>query len=259
MARSSLIEDLFRLSSEVPWWVAVGTGGGSFYFLKYYAPSRMSQSLQPAWEPMFSVLAFGVLAICLLGALVGLSRRLRERRIFSRQTSINSIRDLSWADFERLVVEAFRQQGYDSRPTQQGSDGGVDVVLEREGRTSLVQCKQWKNTRVGVKPIRELAGVVAARQASSGIFVCSGSYTSEAIRFAEKAQIELVDGKRLAKMMNLSVSSSLSTPIDDSVSSTVCPRCGSDLVRREAKRGNKAGMAFIGCTSFPKCRYTRDF
>ena len=32
-----------------------------------------------------------------------------------------------------------------------------------------------------------------------------------------------------------------------------CPRCGSDLAEREGKRGT-----FIGCTAFPRCRYTRD-
>ncbi len=32
-----------------------------------------------------------------------------------------------------------------------------------------------------------------------------------------------------------------------------CPTCGKPLVAREGKRGK-----FIGCTGYPKCRYTRD-
>ncbi|MGD9496157.1 MAG: type I DNA topoisomerase [Armatimonadota bacterium] len=32
-----------------------------------------------------------------------------------------------------------------------------------------------------------------------------------------------------------------------------CPECGKDLVVREGKRGK-----FIGCSGYPKCRYTRD-
>jgi len=33
-----------------------------------------------------------------------------------------------------------------------------------------------------------------------------------------------------------------------------CPKCGSEMVLREAKKGNNAGSQFWGCTNFPKCR-----
>lgn len=35
----------------------------------------------------------------------------------------------------------------------------------------------------------------------------------------------------------------------------ICPRCGSKLVLRVAKKGNNSGNEFYGCSSFPKCRY----
>jgi restriction system protein len=38
----------------------------------------------------------------------------------------------------------------------------------------------------------------------------------------------------------------------------VCPKCASPLVERVAKTGANAGKAFVGCSSFPKCRYTRQ-
>lgn len=34
----------------------------------------------------------------------------------------------------------------------------------------------------------------------------------------------------------------------------VCPHCGSELVERKRKAD---GGSFIGCSAFPKCRYTR--
>ena len=34
-----------------------------------------------------------------------------------------------------------------------------------------------------------------------------------------------------------------------------CPRCGNDLVERTAKRGEKKGSKFVGCSAYPKCRY----
>lgn len=35
----------------------------------------------------------------------------------------------------------------------------------------------------------------------------------------------------------------------------ICPRCGSELVLRTARRGASAGKQFYGCSSFPKCRF----
>ena len=41
-------------------------------------------------------------------------------------------------------------------------------------------------------------------------------------------------------------------------SDTVCPRCGSDLVERTVKQGSRAGSHFLGCSSYPKCRFTKE-
>ncbi|EPA8651596.1 NERD domain-containing protein [Photobacterium damselae] len=38
------------------------------------------------------------------------------------------------------------------------------------------------------------------------------------------------------------------------VSSNQCPRCGSEMVLRETKRGENIGKQFWGCSTFPKCR-----
>ena len=37
--------------------------------------------------------------------------------------------------------------------------------------------------------------------------------------------------------------------------SLLCPKCGSDLVLRTAKKGNNVGDQFYGCSAFPKCRF----
>lgn len=39
--------------------------------------------------------------------------------------------------------------------------------------------------------------------------------------------------------------------------SNVCPKCGSTLVTRTVKRGDRAGSEFFGCSTFPKCRYVK--
>jgi restriction system protein len=218
----------------------------------------MSGPYQHTWEPMFSVLAYVFLGAFLVGALISLGRRFREVFIHRSQSSIHSIRSLSWSNFERLMVEAFRRQGYKAKRTADGPDGGIDIILRRNGKTTLVQCKQWKASRVGVKPIRELAGVVFGEKAHDGIFVCSGKYTNQATEFAKKSGIELIDGQRLVRMMKLESDLSDHGELQPVQQESACPKCGSRLVLRTARRGNNAGNKFLGCSAFPSCRYTRD-
>ncbi|XOV85312.1 MAG: restriction endonuclease [bacterium] len=111
--------------------------------------------------------------------------------------------------------------------------------------TQHVQCKQWRTTKVGVGPIRELAGVVATEKASGGIFVCSGRYTDAAGRFAEDSGIRLIREHNLAEFIQLPAKA-------ESVDQFRCPRCSNTLVTRIARKGVNAGKSFLGCSAFPK-------
>lgn len=41
-------------------------------------------------------------------------------------------------------------------------------------------------------------------------------------------------------------------------STSICPKCGSNLVQRTAKKGPNAGSKFLGCENYPKCRFTKN-
>lgn len=47
-------------------------------------------------------------------------------------------------------------------------------------------------------------------------------------------------------------------PITSEETVPCCPKCGSPLVLRTAKKGNNAGNQFYGCSNFPKCRYIQN-
>jgi hypothetical protein len=66
-------------------------------------------------------------------------------------------------------------------------------------------------------------------------------------RLSDDEYARLVDAVS-AKVLAASTASVSAPP------ATVCPRCGSGLVRRVRRRD---GVAFYGCASFPRCRYTR--
>jgi HJR/Mrr/RecB family endonuclease len=113
----------------------------------------------------------------------------------------NGLLSLSFPEFQTLMAEAFRRIGYTVLENAgESSVGGIDLLLDREGQKFFVQCKQWKVLKVGVKPIRELAGVMNAKGVPGGFFVSAGSYTREARAFADEVGIALVDGVGLAKL-----------------------------------------------------------
>ena len=43
----------------------------------------------------------------------------------------------------------------------------------------------------------------------------------------------------------------------DTEATDICPKCGGKLVVRTAKSGPNQGNTFMGCSNFPRCRYTK--
>jgi restriction system protein len=168
---------------------------------------------------------------------------------------------LSWQEFEQLVGERFRRRGYSVVETREGADGGVDLVARKNGMVTLVQCKNWRTRDVGVSVVRELLGVVTARQASGGVVVTVSGFTEKARRFAREANVELIDGDALRrwahKVGNAAIQPAGSARGDLSDRSHACPVCQSTMVKRVARKGVHKGQAFLGCPRFPECRGTR--
>jgi restriction system protein len=161
---------------------------------------------------------------------------------------------MSWRDFEKLVGEAFRRDGF--QVVEHGGsspDGGVDLILTKDKERYLVQCKHWRTQRVGVTVVRELNGVIAANDAHGGLVVTSGDFTREEREFAGKTKIELVDGSTLEQLIGAVRPAAPSTSEIQVVRQPACPKCGSGMVEREAKRGKHAGRSFWGCQQYPKC------
>lgn len=180
----------------------------------------------------------------------------QRKKLLASQTGLESIRQLSWRKFEDLITEAYKQHGYRiKREPVSGRDGGIDIVVEKEGSVSLVQCKQWRMRKLGVKVVREMYGILNAADADEVHIVTTGRVTNEAASFARGKPIKLVYGNDL---LNLIESDQGKTDVSESeaVNEQQCPECGSEMVLRKAKRGQNAGNEFWGCIEFPKCRGT---
>jgi restriction system protein len=176
---------------------------------------------------------------------------------------------MSWREFEMLVGEAYRLQGYRVTETGGGgADGGIDLALTKGSEKFLVQCKQWKAYKVGVDVVRELYGVMAAKGATGGFVVTSGRFTDDAKAFAEGRNVQLLDGPKLFSMIKqakLSLKATAQQPASKphmaqpkAAVEPICPQCGSGMVKRTARKGGNAGGEFWGCSKFPTCKGVRQ-
>lgn len=198
-------ETVINVLANLPWWVSVicsvVTFVGLGFVLPLLTPSGPATSSSYAVKGLLggvSAAAPFIALFLLIPAPIAAFRQWRERSLLDKQAGLARIRALSWSRFETLVGEAYRRQGYSvSRPSGNGPDGGVDLVLRRDGNTLLVQCKQWKAWKVGVKVIREMYGVMTDKKAHGAIVVTSGVFTEAARTFAEGKPIDLVEGEQL--------------------------------------------------------------
>lgn len=210
-------------------------------------------------------LQFGRWLVWLLAGLVfaytivGVGRRLIDRRTFDATSDPSG---LTWSQFERLIGEFYGRKG--ASVTSRGgpmADGGVDLNLTYPtGEHLIVQCKHWKNRHVGVKPLRELWGVLDDEKADGAIFVTSGAFSADALAFARGKRLELIDGAKLRGMMAELKRTQPAAPVAEpaqSASNPLCPRCESPMVLRTARHGANAGEQFWGCSTYPKCQGTR--
>jgi len=141
-------------------------------------------------------------------------RRLSRRRWAAQQRSIRHLNRITWQEFELLTAEMFRRYGYRVTVTGGGgADNGVDLLLFKNGRRTVVQIKQYKHKarksdgkmipkKIGVKAIREAVGVARDHNTDSVCFVALGGFGPKAIEYAKRNRILLIDGPALLKLLH---------------------------------------------------------
>lgn len=281
--KSSPAEDLIAIAALLPWWLAVALALIAYIVLHGYAQTPIEVPHSPKPQDLGRMMTGQMVRtgasigqylfpfLLLLGAATSaIARRRRVALLDSvAQTddagALATLLSMSWQQFELVVGEWFRTQGY--CVVEQGgggADGGVDLRLTKDNEQFIVQCKQWRATKVSVTIIRELYGVMAAQGATGGFVITAGSFTGDAIAFATGRNLQLIDGSQLARIIHTSV---VSTPALAPAQSqnpygsspfcgSPCPLCGNAMVRRTAKRGANAGRWFLGCSAYPSCKGT---
>lgn len=172
--------------------------------------------------------------------------------------SLDLLKRIEWKRFEELCAAYFRELGLRAETIRCGADGGVDAKLFRgdaPDTESIIQCKAWNARPVGVKPVRELFGVMAHQKVRRGIFLTTSTYTKEAQEFATENPIFLVNGEKffgmIGKLPEEARQRLLSVATSGDYLTPTCPSCGIKMVKRNGPKNN-----FWGCLNYPRCKQT---
>ena len=137
---------------------------------------------------------------------------------------------------------------------------------------------------MGVQPVRELYGVMAAGRVAGGFVVTSGEFTDEARRFSEGRELKLIDGKMLQRGIRAQAAAAPDPAVRPAASPQpatapvaaprqtepvqipapaavpACPVCNAAMVLRQARSGATPGKPFWGCIRYgeSRCRGTRE-
>ena len=159
---------------------------------------------------------------------------------------------MSGPEFERELATLYRQLGYRVESTPTSGDQGIDLILRKNGMTTVVQCKSHQKP-VGPAIARELFGSMVAFRADDAILACTAGFTRGVKDFVKGKPITLISASELVSMGRRVKSKTLSVAELDSP--PICPMsaCKRPMVLRTGYRGR-----FWGCPRYPKCRGIRD-
>lgn len=244
-----LIRALFRSSRNVPWRSShsvspshemrvapdsAGRGTSSLPIMSSDAPSQSERASVPLTPIRFS------------GA-----------TSHTPASIIDKLRATDWYQFERVVGLIYESRGFCiARRGGQRPDGGIDLLVEKDGVRAAVQCKRWKKWVVKEPLIRELLGAMTHEGLTKGIVVSLNGFTYQAKQLAIEHNIELVDDQRLAGMideLSPEARNQVIAMLDDETKH--CPICEAAMIWREPKPGGKQFKPFWGCSRYSQgCR-----
>lgn len=176
---------LFAVLLRSPWWISMGIA------LLFVAAS---QALLPQEYRVLG--AMGGIPFAGIAS-VALWRQLRTPSASQVEAIAQAAARMNWPDFRAALERAFARAGF----TVTRLDQGADLLLTRDGRTTLVAAQRWKAARHGEEALQALHTAAQARGASGCIYVALGSFSANAERFAKAHQIELMQGDALARLI----------------------------------------------------------
>jgi Restriction endonuclease/Topoisomerase DNA binding C4 zinc finger len=208
---------------------------------------------------------------------------------------LEELRELTPQGFEDQIAQMFRRLGYEVEQTPYTNDRGRDGLLRKGGELFLYECKRYGDRSSSGRPdLQKFHSAIITDGAKGGLFITTGTFTSEAVEFAASVPIiNLIDSTRLLHLLIKSESNRSGDEYE-----TMCRQCGETVCHRlrtpQSQRCPNAHLVgpsliigmllpssprlpppcpkcgkpmrlirrrtgnFWGCSLYPKCRYTRS-
>jgi restriction system protein len=114
--------------------------------------------------------------------------------------TVEQIDRLNGYEFEGFLRELFSKMGYSVHHTPLSGDQGADLVIEKYGEKIVVQAKCYSGT-IGNFAVQEIVAACLFYGAHRGMVVTNSYFTPAAIELASANNVELIDRKRLAELI----------------------------------------------------------
>lgn len=122
----------------------------------------------------------------------------------------HEIERIHWRQFEFLTAEFFRRHGYLVTITPPRGDGGVDVIVKREGEIVgpdliVIQCRRYaRDNSVSLDEVKAFWTTVGEHGATKGLVVTTSRLTRGGRVFVEarKYRLSVVEGENVKKWIN---------------------------------------------------------
>ena len=174
----------------------------------------------------------------------------RGAEIARRNKLVDRWMSLGGLEFEREMAAFCKTLGYTVQLTPISGDKGIDLILRKDGKTTIVQCKAHKRA-VGPTIVEETLNAMIAFGADNAVLASTGGFTQGAEDFAIDERITLLSARELVRLAEDFDGGT----IDTVKRSPICPKpgCSRRMVLRTSYRGD-----FWGCPNYPRCRGTID-
>jgi restriction system protein len=167
MAENSIFAILLRN----PWWIS---------FLIVIIFCLLCAALLPQNLVIFGMM--GAFPFVITGA-VALKRQWGKPSAAAVEAELTRLSALNWRDFSAELEAKLVKQGFE---VTRLNGGAADFKLEKAGHTILVSAKRYKAATHGIEALQALVAQKEAQGADKAMYVCLGSVTDQAAKFARE-------------------------------------------------------------------------
>jgi len=103
--------------------------------------------------------------------------------------------------FEEYCANLYEKMNYKVAITPKTNDGGFDLYMTKDGQSFIAECKCYSiDNKIGRPYIQKIVGANQEVKASKMVFITTSDFTQEAVAYAQKVGVELINGERFVEL-----------------------------------------------------------